>query len=119
MRTILLVLLLALSTGALMAERRILPPSEFEPLTSLPWKSADATLDSVLHSLFREPNFAIRYPLLGEYLRTIPVKELGKAFDRCVELEGTQTPEDLVAFFLRIWAARDPKECWKRTKALF
>jgi hypothetical protein len=57
--------------------------------------------------------------VLGEYLRTIPVEQLGKAFDFCIKLEGTQTPEDLVAFFLKIWAKRDPKGCWKRTKGLF
>ena len=34
-------------------------------------------------------------------------------------LEGTQAPKDLVPFFLRIWAKRDPKVCWKRTKDLF
>lgn len=102
-----------------MAERRSVPPTDFEPLSSLPWKEADATLESILNRIFREPNVAIRYPVLCEYLRIIPVEQLGKAFDICIEFEGTQTPEDLVALFLKIWAWRDPHGCWKRTKDLF
>ncbi|MDQ3621459.1 MAG: hypothetical protein M3463_03095 [Verrucomicrobiota bacterium] len=119
MRPILFALLLAFSPETIIAERRSPPPADFEPLTSLPWKEADATLERVLNSIFREPSVTIRYPLLGEYLRTIPVEQLGKAFDICIRLEGTQTPNDLVAFFLKIWAKRDPQRCWKRTKNLF
>jgi hypothetical protein len=119
MRLILAALLLAFSPETIMAERRNLRPADFKPLTSLPWKEAGATLDNVLDSIFREPNFAIRYPVLGEYLRTIPLEQFGRAFDLCVKLEGTETPDNLVAFFLTIWAKRDPHGCWKRTKDLF
>ena len=111
----LLVALLATALG----ERNKLRPADFEPLTSLPWKQPDATLESVLDTIFREPNPAIRYPVLAEDLRTIPVRQLGKAFDLCINLEGTQTPDNLVFFFLRIWSKRDATGCWKRTRELF
>jgi hypothetical protein len=117
MRTALLVLLL--SAANLMGERNNLRPSDFEPLTSLPWKIPNATFDGTLEAIYREPNLKIRYPVLAEYLRTIPAGQLGRAFDKCITLECSQTPDDLVAFFLPIWAARDPRACWKRTMALF
>jgi hypothetical protein len=113
------VLALVLPTENLVAERNQWKPADFEPLTSLPWKWPGATLESVLTAIFREPNPAIRYPVLGEYLRTIPVAQLGKAFDLCIDLEGEQTPDFLVGFFLPIWSKRDPKACWKRTRELF
>ncbi len=83
------------------------------------YMSYDATLESVLDAIFREPNLGIRYPVLAEYLRNIPVAQIGKAFDICIDLEGTQTPDQLVEFFLPVWAKRDPKACWKRTRELF
>lgn len=110
--------LLSCTVNAL-AELNNLKPSDFEPLTELPWKKANATTESVLDAIFREPNINIRYPVLAEYLRRIPITELGKAFDRCIDLEGTQTPDDLVEFFLELWAQRDPKHCWERTQQLF
>jgi len=77
------------------AERNHLKPTDFEPLTELPWKTPGDTSDlrGVLEKIFREPDQAIRYPVLAEYLRAIPVKDLGRAFDTCVLLEGTQVPE--------------------------
>ena len=102
-----------------MAERNNLKPSDFEPLTSLPWKEPNATFDGTLEAIYREPNLKIRYPVLAGYLRIIPVGQLGRAFDKCITLECSQTPDDLVAFFLPIWAARDPQACWTRTVALF
>ena len=118
MRTLVIALLLISPVAEAMAERNHLKPSDFEPLTSLPWKKPDATLESVLDAVFREPNLAIRYPVLAEYLRTIQVRQLGKAFELCVDLNGVQTPDELVQLFLPIWAERDPKACWKRTKEL-
>lgn len=118
-RPMVVALLVAFPPSNLVAGRRNLPPADYGPLTSLPWKGTDATLDSALNSIFREPNVAIRYPVLGEYLRTIPVEQIGAAFDMCIKLEGTQQPEDLVALFLEIWAKRDPQACWGRVKDLF
>ena len=111
--------LLLVSVPGAMAERNPWKPADFEPLTSLPWKKPDATLEGVLDAIFREPDSNIRYPVLAEYLRTVSVAQLGKAFDLCIALEGTQTPDELVDLFLPIWAKRDPKACWKRTKELF
>src|SRR5207253_2964198 len=91
----------------------------FEPLTSMPWKKPDAKLAEVLDTIFREPDPAIRYPILAEYLRSIPSKQLGPAFDICVGLEGEQAPDSIVAFLLAIWAQRDPAGCWERTQKLF
>ena len=119
MRSLLLALLLISSATHTLAARNHLKTTDFEPLTSLPWKKPDAKLETVLDAIFREPNQAIRYPVLAEYLRSIPVGQLGKAFDICITLEDTQTPDNLVEFFLPIWAKRDPKGCWKRTKELF
>ena len=101
------------------AERNNLKPSDFDPLTSLPWKKPGATLEGVLGAIFREPNIGIRYPVLGEYLRTISLGQLGRAFDMCIDLEGGQTPDYLIEFFLPIWAERDAHACWKRTRELF
>ena len=119
MRAILIAILLVSSVVCAMAERNKLKPTDFEPLTSLPWKKPAATLAGVLDAIFREPNPGVRYPVFAEYLRTIPAGELGKAFDLCINLEGTQNPDDLVDLFLSIWARRDPKACWKRTRELF
>ena len=119
LRPLLAAFLLASTATSALAGRNALKPADFEPLTSLPWKWPGATMESVLDAIFREPNPAIRYPVLGEYLRTIPVAQLGRAFDLCLDLEGAQTPDSLTEFFLPIWARRDPKTCWKRTRELF
>jgi hypothetical protein len=118
-RAIVITLILASSAANTLAERNKLKPTDFEPLTSLPWKKPDATLESVLDTIFREPNSGVRYAVLAEYLRIIPVAQLGKAFETCIDLNGLQTPDEFVQFFLPIWAERDPKACWKRTKELF
>jgi hypothetical protein len=94
-------------------------PADFQPLTSLPWEDPSTPLARVLDRIFREPNSAIRYPVLAAYLRQIPIADWPQAFERCIDLEGTQTPDTLVAFLLEIWAERDPKACWTRTRELF
>jgi hypothetical protein len=119
MRAVLLTSLLLASVIPALAERNHRKPSDFEPLTSLPWKQPGATLEGVLESIFREPNPNIRYPILCGYLRTIPAAQLGKAFDLCIDLEDIQTPDSLVEILLPIWGERDPMACWKRTKELF
>ena len=119
MRALLIAFLLLSPVVCTMAERNKLKPTDFEPLTSLPWEKPGATLEGVLDAIFREPNTSIRYPVLAEYLRTIPVAQLNRAFDLCIDLEGAQPPDKLVEFFLPIWAKRDPKACWKRTRELF
>ena len=119
MRTIILALMLLSAAVSAFAERNHLKPTDFDPLTELPWLKPGATLEGTLDAIFREPNQAIRYPVLAEYLRKIPVGELGKAFDISVGLEGTQVPKQLVEFFLEIWAGRDPQGCWEKTKSLF
>ena len=82
-------------------------------------KKPGATLESVLDKIFREPNESIRYPILAEYLRAIPERDLGKAFDICVRLEGAQVPDKIAAFLLQIWGERDPVGGWEKTKKLF
>lgn len=119
MRALLLVCVLVVAAAAASAKRNDLKPTDFEPLTSLPWKSEGATLDGVLDRFFRETNPAIRYPVLAAYLRLIPEEQLGEAFDICIRLEGTHSPDQLVGWFLRIWAERDPASCWERTRTLF
>lgn len=106
-------------TSPLSAQWLVLKPTEFEPLTSLPWEQPDATLEKVLGAIFREPNSSIRYRLLGEYLWQVPEEEMGKAFDLCVPLEGTQNPDELVARFIPIWVERDPLASWNWVKKLF
>ena len=101
------------------AGRNNLKPSDFEPLTSLPWKKPGATLEEVLDAIFREPNLSVRYPVLAGYLRAVPTGQVGKAFERCIDLDGNQTPDELIQVILPIWAEREPKTCWKRTKELF
>ena len=115
----LLLLPLLISPLSLMAEGNMLKPGDFQPLTSLPWKAPHATLEGTLDAIYREPDLAIRYPVLANYLWTIPVGQLEKAFDTCVDLECYQCPDEFVYFFLQIWGARDPIACWKRTRALF
>ena len=78
---ILVVCLVALTLENALAQRNNLQPKDFEPLTILPWvDKKDAPLEQVIDRIFREPNIDIRYPVLGEYLRLIPVKDLGRAF---------------------------------------
>lgn len=76
-------------------------------------------MESVLDAIYRETNIIIRRAVLAEYLNLIPAEKLSRAFDICISLEGTETPDALVAFFLEIWGKRDPEGCWKRTKGLF
>lgn len=105
--------------GHLQAERNHLKPSDFRPLTSLPWKTEGATMESVLDAIFRETNSSVRYAILGQYLRLIPAGQLGKAFEGCIKRVGTETPDELVAFYLPIWSERDAVACWQRTRGLF
>lgn len=108
-RSLIIALLFISTVVNAKAERNNLKPTDFEPLTGLPWKKPGATLNGVLDAIFREPDYFIRYGVLAEYLRILPVAELGRAFDLCIALEGAQTPDRLVDFFLRIWATRDPE----------
>jgi len=101
------------------AEPVVLKPTDFVPLTSLPWKRPLATLRGVLEAIFREPDIKVREAVLVEFLKIVPIEKLDSAFDICLDLEGTQTPEGLVSLFLEIWAKRDPRGCWKRTRSLF
>ncbi len=105
--------------AALVAKPDGIKPTDFQPLTSLPWLAPHATLESTLDAIYREPDATVRYPVLGRYLWTIPADQLGKAFDLCIAREATDTPNDLIYRFLQIWAARDPQACWKRTQSLF
>lgn len=93
--------------------------TDFQPLTSLPWEAEDATVEGVLQQIFRETNNQIRYPVLAEYLRTVPLKDFDRAFDLAIQFEGVQQPDELVSLMLGIWAERDPRQAWERTKALF
>jgi hypothetical protein len=95
-------------------------PLDFQPLTELPWKDDGEPQDvpKIIERIFREPNPEIRYPVLGEYLRKMPMLNFALAFDIAVMLEGTQTPNELVALMLRIWAERDPQGAWERTQTL-
>jgi hypothetical protein len=113
------VLIVTAFTCDAVAQRNQLRPADFEPLTELPWEAPNSTLASVIDRIFREPNPIIRYPLLAEYLRMVPVKQLGEAFDRSISLEGTRPRTTLLNSFLEIWASRDPQSCWERTKQLF
>lgn len=94
-------------------------PTDFQPLTSLPWKDTELhEVPKIVEHIFREPNPAIRYPVLVEYLRQVPMLHFGYAFDVAVLLEGAQKPNEVVALMLRIWAERDPQEAWERTQQL-
>jgi len=100
-------------------------PTDFQPLTSLPWKTNEHSTAFELHEvpkivecIFREPNPDIRYPVLAEYLCKVPMLHFAAVFDVALVLEGTQTPNDLVALMLRIWAERDPQEAWERVQEL-
>lgn len=117
---ILVVCLSVLTCATALAQRNNLQPKDFEPLTSLPWVDNEkATLEQVIDRIFREPNMDVRYPVLGAYLRQLPVKDLRPAFDQAVAREGTQTPNALVYFLLYIWAERDPSTAWEKTRDLF
>lgn len=117
MKALLVVLLLL--TASVRAEWMVLKPTEFEPLTSLPWSDESAPMDKVLGAIFREPDLGIRYWVLAEYLRKIPAADIGKAFEMCVLLEGTQNPDNLVALFIPIGVERDPLACWEWVQKLF
>jgi hypothetical protein len=104
----------------LQAQRIEIKPVDVQPLTSLPWKEKPAaSLEEQLKRIYLEPDPDIRYPVLAAYLRRIPAGDLEAAFDLCLRLEGTQHPANLVAFFLPIWAERDPHTAWKRVEPLF
>lgn len=102
------------------------PPqlTAFRPLTRLPWSPAARGLplaleEAALKQIFREPNLFVRYAVLSSYLRRLRLEDMGRAFNLCVDFEGTQTPDRLVPYFIRIWAERDPRGCWERVKPMF
>jgi hypothetical protein len=108
-----------LAAASSWAEWSAIKPAEFEPLTSVPWDDKEATRDTILAAIFREPNLGIRYRMLAEYLRQIPASQIGKTFELCVPLESTENPNDLVELFIPIWVERDPVTCWPWVKKLF
>jgi hypothetical protein len=92
---------------------------DFKPLTEMPWSGEmKEPMAQVLSVIFHEPEFTVRMLLLDEYLRAIPDSQIGRALDICLELEGSQSPDDLVDYFISIWAKRDPGACWMRVKEL-
>ncbi|MGV3663218.1 MAG: hypothetical protein ACO1TE_23805 [Prosthecobacter sp.] len=94
-------------------------PTDFQPLTRLPWEQIKPNdTAKIMERIFREPHARIRCAVLGEYLREMPVGQLGMAFDLALMLEGRETPDDLVSQMLRIWAQRDPQAAWVCTQAL-
>ena len=95
-------------------------PTDFQPLYELPWKEDGEPQDvpKIIERIFREPNPAIRYPVLAEYLHKVPMLHFAAAFDVALVLEGTQEPSNLVTLMLRIWAQRDPQEAWERVQIL-
>ncbi len=101
-----------------------LAEADFAPLTAIPWEQGGDSgekiaMPQVLRALYGEPNLGIRYRLLEEYLRFIPLSEMEAAFNLCVPLEGTEKPDHLVAFLIAIWADREPKGCWRWVQKLF
>src|SRR5688572_16899816 len=83
-----LAMVLVLLPGTAIAKRSNLKPTDFVPLTTLPWKAENATLESVLDAIFREPSQNIRAAVLDEYLRLIPVAQFDRALDICIQLES-------------------------------
>jgi hypothetical protein len=118
----LILLLLHGGVTPLHAQLNSCTPDDIRPLTKLPWLEAEAEarpLDAILHEIFHEPNGEIRYAVLDGYLSMIPAAQLAEAYDKCIILEGTQTPDQLVELLLRIWSRRDPHACWAKAKTLF
>ncbi|QIF01673.1 hypothetical protein [Roseimicrobium sp. ORNL1] len=106
--------------ATLHAQRNSWTVDDVRPLTKLPWLGAEfRPLDVILDEIFREPDALIRYAVLDGYLSMIPVEQLKEAYDKCIILEGSQVPDQLVELLLRIWSRRDPHACWEKTKTLF
>lgn len=94
-------------------------PTDFQPLTTLPWLDiVPNDTAKIVERIFREPMANIRYAVLGEYLRQMPVEQFGMAFDVALMLEGRENPDELVSQMLGIWAERNPQAAWDRTQAL-
>jgi hypothetical protein len=110
---------LILLPSVLCAERLAWKPSDFEPLTELPWEEEDESPSAVVERIFRETNEDIRYLVLGEYLRRVPLENMGQVFDLAVRFEGTNTPNALIELMLFIWAKRDPLSAWAKCQELF
>lgn len=109
----------ALTPSTLHAQRLDWKLEDFNPLTELPWdEEMTVPMEKVIFTIYHEPEFAVRRYVLDEYLRALPDAELGKALDLCLQFEGTQTPDDLVGYFIGMWAKRDPVACWERVKKL-
>lgn len=118
MKTVSLALCFVFATNA-WAQRLPWRPSDFSPLTSLPWADESKPMHKVLETIFLEPNPEIRYPVLADYLRMLPLNKLDTAFVFCTAYEGHQNPGNVVGMFLEIWAERDPEAAWKKTLGLF
>lgn len=105
-------------TGVSVAQRLDWKPSDFAPLTAVPWDDERLSMPDVLKVLFQEPDVTVRYPMLAEYLREIPVADLESAFRLSVAYEGTQHPRAITSLFLRVWAERDPESAWRKVREL-
>ena len=114
-----LALLVGADCACLGSDPEPIRPWEFKPLTALPWSGDGDQVSTVVPRIFLEPDLWVRYPVLAEYFRKIPVRSLGEALDLALRLEGTQTPDDLVELLLYVWAQRDPETAWERTSRLF
>ncbi len=119
MRVLLIAVAVLFSSSVSFGESVVFKPTDFEPLTGLPWKWPGANMESILNAIFREPDLEIRYAVLAEYLRILPARQLGKMFDLSMVLEGTNHPDRLITIILPVWAKREPVACWKRTRELF
>jgi hypothetical protein len=93
-------------------------PSDFAPMTELPWTEEGTPLPKVIATIYRDPRPGVRYAVLAEYLRHIPLPGFNEAFTLCTEFEGTQDPGLVVHLILSIWAQRDPEAAWKKAMEL-
>ena len=105
-------LLPTLSVAA--AEKELPLYQRFRPVTSFPWREPGATLESVLKRIYQDPDETVRGLLLEAYLCTIPADQFPTAFERCLQLEEDDTPDELLSIFFRAWAEADPAAAWAR-----
>ena len=110
---------LLIAFQSVLAQRNNLKPTDFRPLTELPWTSGELSISSVMEKIYLEPDPEVRYPILLAFWRRLPLEECGKAFELAIRLEGNQCPDHVVALLLHDWAVRDPETAWAKTKSLF
>lgn len=105
--------------GNALGQSPVVKPVDFQPLTELPWLDKSRSLLQVIERIFLEPNRDIRYLVLGQFFRQMPISDLPAAFEAAIRIESTPTPDNLVELLLFIWAKRDPAAAWARTQSLF